>query len=63
MIKLDSKNYSSVEKMLSKFKRKVRESRRIIEQVERKHHIKKSDKKRLKLKKQNQRKLKEKNNY
>lgn len=53
MIDEKIENHSSVEKMLTKFKKKVRESKIMIEQIDRKHHTKKGDKKRAKRKKQN----------
>lgn len=51
MIELESKNFSSVDKMLSKFKRKVKDSNLINEIKERKRHTSKKEKQRMKKKK------------
>jgi ribosomal protein S21 len=52
MIKLELDDYKGNEnKMLSKFKKKIRESNLIIEIKDRQHHVSKSEKKRMKKKK------------
>jgi ribosomal protein S21 len=61
MIELKSKDYPSVEKMLSKFKKKVKESQLLIELKERQRHVSKKDKKRKKKKQSIYRKQQSKN--
>lgn len=63
MIKLDAKDYSSVEKMLAKFKRKVKDSKIILEMNERKRHTSKKDKERKKRSKSKYKIEKEKNKF
>jgi len=63
MIKLESKDYSSVEKMLAKFKRKVKDSKIILEMNERKRHISKKEKNRKKKSKNKYRIEKDKNKF
>ena len=51
MVKVNLKKGESIEKMLSRFKRKMKESKIIFELKERRHHESKKDKKKRKKKK------------
>lgn len=48
MIELKIEKYNSVEKMLSKFKKKVKDSKILLEMSERRHHVSKKQKNKMK---------------